>query len=332
MQCIFPKATRQANENSIRNLKQDQNRIESSAMDSLDNESHQVGAQKRRGGFDLIRAANRILDWLLGIAPDEVLNPKANVPPSSDPAIALRRRANAMRANAMDPNTGEIDYDALAGSQAYAEFRNLTRTLGRYTLQDMGDRQSQKAFWINLYNALILDAVISYGLRGSLQTQLGIFRRAAYTVGGLRFSADDIEHGILRGNRRNPMLPFPPFGRGDPRLEFSMTSPDPRVHFALVCGARSCPPIAFYDKSRLDEQLESACINFINAGGAEFDAESRVLRLSKILQWYQGDFGGRRGVIECVVRCTRDFELQTALESERVRLRYMRYDWSLNTM
>jgi hypothetical protein len=151
-------------------------------------------------------------------------------------------------------------------------------------------------------------------------------------VGGMRFSADDIEHGILRGNRRNPMLPFPPFGSEDPRLKMTITSPDPRVHFALVCGARSCPPIAFYEGSRLDEQLESACISFINAGGVEFDAQHRILRLSKILQWYQGDFGGRLGVLECVAKCTRDEGLRSALESERVRVRYMPYDWSLNTL
>jgi hypothetical protein len=147
----------------------------------------------------------------------------------------------------------------------------------------------------------------------------------------MRFSADDIENGVLRGNRRNPMLPIVPFGRGDPRLGMAITSLDPRLHFALVCGARSCPPIAFYDEAKLDEQLESACHNFINAGGAEFDETSNTLHLSRIFGWYQKDFGGRRGVIELIKQCTRNGELRSALEAGGVRIKYAPYDWSLNT-
>jgi hypothetical protein len=286
--------------------------------------------QPSKQGIQLVRLANSWLDRLLGISSDEVLNTGAVLPALANPAQALKRSADAMRVSAVDPETGKVDYGALANSEAYSEFRQLTRSLPLCTLEDMGDRQDQMAFWINLYNALILDAVVSYGVRGSLQDQLGIFRQAAYNVGGMRFSADDIENGVLRGNRRNPFLPFAPFGREDPRLEMAIEPIDPRVHFALVCGARSCPPIAFYDGIKLDEQLESACINFINAGGAEFDSASRTLRLSRILRWYQGDFGGRRGVLELTKKCTHDDELRSALETGSARIKFMRYDWTLN--
>jgi hypothetical protein len=288
-----------------------------------------VPKHKRRN-IQLVRLANGWLDRLLGISPDEVLNSGAALPVLDNPSQALKRSADAMRVSAVDPETGKVDYGALADSKAYSEFRRLTRSLPLCRLEDMGDRQSLMAFWINLYNALILDAVVSYGVSGTLQDQLGIFRQAAYNVGGMRFSADDIEHGVLRGNRRNPFLPFAPFGRDDPRLEMALEPIDPRVHFALVCGARSCPPIAFYDGTKLDAQLESACINFINAGGAEYDSASRTLGLSRILRWYQRDFGGRRGVLELTKKCTHDDELRSALEAGRVRIRYMRYDWTLN--
>jgi len=243
---------------------------------------------KEHQGTNLVSLANNWVDRLLGIAADEVLNPGEALPTSDNPAQALKRCADAMRVSAVDEETGMVDYDALARSQAYVDFRLLTRSLPLCTLADMGDRDGQMVFWINLYNALILDAVVSYGVRGSLQKQLGIFRRAAYNVGGMRFSA-------------------------------------------LVCGARSCPPIAFYDEAKLDQQLESAGHNFINAGGAEFDETSNTLHLSRIFGWYQKDFGGRRGVIELIKQCTRNGELRSALEAGGVRIKYAPYDWSLNT-
>ncbi len=293
---------------------------------------HMERVQPSKQGIQMVRLANSWLDRLLGISPNEVLNSGAALPALDNPAQALKRSADAMRVSAVDPETGKVDYGVLADSKAYSEFRQLTLSLPLCRLEDIGDRQGQMAFWINLYNALILDAVVSYGVRGSLQDQLGIFRQAAYNVGGMRFSADDIENGVLRGNRRNPFLPFAPFGREDPRLEMAIEPIDPRVHFALVCGARSCPPIAFYDGTKLDEQLESACINFINSGGADFDSASRTLRLSRILRWYQKDFGGRRGVLELTKKCTNDAELLSALETGSARIKYMRYDWTLNAV
>lgn len=52
------------------------------------------------------------------------------------------------------------------------------------------------------------------------------------------YSLDDIEHGVLRGNRPHPSSPEPLLRDGDPRLQFVMSRVDPRIHFALVCGAK----------------------------------------------------------------------------------------------
>lgn len=78
--------------------------------------------------------------------------------------------------------------------------------------------------------------------------------------------ADDIEHGILRSNAIAPAsigallkLPFlarPQFKKGDPRREYVVSPVDPRIHFALVCGAKSCPPIKLYTPDNLDEGLQ----------------------------------------------------------------------------
>lgn len=90
-----------------------------------------------------------------------------------------------------------------------------------------------------------------------------------YDVGGLVYSADDIENGVLRGNKpgaANPwaFLGLPQFSKGqfpdqgDPRRKLIALKPDPRIHFALNCGARSCPPIRIFTPENLDEGLEAA--------------------------------------------------------------------------
>jgi Protein of unknown function, DUF547 len=69
----------------------------------------------------------------------------------------------------------------------------------------------------------------------------------SYAVGGHVFSLDDIEHGILRCNRKHPTSGFVAFGPGDLRLPFALPLPvDPRIHFALNCGAKGCPAIRAY--------------------------------------------------------------------------------------
>ncbi|MCH8338762.1 MAG: DUF547 domain-containing protein, partial [Chloroflexi bacterium] len=171
--------------------------------------------------FDLsafgVRTANQIANRVLGIGPNDLLNPEPARSGLENPARKLREIANDMRAQAISPETGEVDYGKLVESESYARFKTFARALPYCTKEDLGDRPHQIAFWINLYNALILHGVLHYKVSGSMLRDIGFFRRVAYNVGGMRFSADDIEHGVLRGNRRHPYLPFTQFAKGDPR-------------------------------------------------------------------------------------------------------------------
>lgn len=280
----------------------------------------------------IVQLGNRVLDRIVGAASNEVLNPKPWLEGPDDPARILFQTANAMKAEAVDPLTGQVDYSALGDSEAYNRFREVARSLPNCDPAQMTERNERIAFWINLYNALILDAVVRYKIRGSLLRQFGMFRRAAYNISGMRFSADEIEHGVLRGNRRNPTLPFPPFGAGDPRLNLSIELLDPRIHFALVCGARSCPPIAFYSGDRLNHQLDQAAANFINGGAVRLDVENNTLWLSKIFSWYAADFGSRDGVLETIKRYWDDEAGIEFLSEGSFKIRYMAYDWSVNAL
>ena len=172
---------------------------------------------------------------------------------------------------------------------------------------------------------------LSIDVRGSILRDPGFFRRAAYNIGGLRLSVDDIEHGILRGNQPHPYLPFPPFNPSNPRWNMHIPDPDPRIHFALICCAKSCPPIAFYDGDRLEQQLELAASSFINGGGVMYEPKSHILRISRIFRWYQRDFGGREAVLSHIKKRFNDPEVIQHLEAENVKINYLKYDWSVNT-
>ncbi len=174
--------------------------------------------------------------------------------------------------------------------------------------------------------------MLTFGIRESVREDLGFFRRAAYEVGHRRYSLDDIEHGMLRGNRRHfhPAVWFPQFAPDDPRLELSVQPPDPRVHCALVCASRSCPAFASFEPERLDGQLDVACRSFVNADGTVRMAGGRTITLSPIFRWYRRDFGGEAGVRVFVSTYLEPGPARDALRHKRCHLRYNRYDWSLN--
>ena len=251
-----------------------------------------------------------------------------------DLAAILKRSLDEILAAHAD-GSGQVDYTALRGSPAYWEFRqHKASLLCGFNPHDLRDEASRRAFWINLYNALTLDAVIAFRVQRSVtEGWLGIlafFRRAAYCVGGSRVSLDDIEHGILRANRGFPYFPGEHFPRGDPRRAWVLPL-DPRLHFAINCASRSCPPIQTYSADRLDQQLDLASRAFVEAGVQTFPEENQVV-LSKIFDWYQADFGGWAGVLDFVLRRLPADGRRVFLQSacKEVRVRYARYDWRLN--
>ncbi|MGH2628291.1 MAG: DUF547 domain-containing protein, partial [Anaerolineales bacterium] len=239
--------------------------------------------------------AERLIAARFGIKKDAVLNggpPEASPGRPPDPED-LGGILSKLRAEAAKDRVDGLDYGAVARSEAYAEYRRYAFDLRAFDPAELGSRQKRLAFWINLYNGLVLDAVIQWRVERTVREVAGFFRRAAYRMGGLRYSALDIENGILRGNAPHPALPGAPFGPADPRQAHSPDRVDPRVHFALVCASRSCPPLAAYDALHVNGQLDQAARSFIRGGGVELDASQGRIHLSRIFQWYAVDFGAR---------------------------------------
>ena len=290
-------------------------------------------------GFDgVVAVREALLRGVFGGTRREILNSGwADESPAllHDLSGSLARALEAVKAEAGDEAGRYVANARLAGSVAYTAYRRVTPRLHSLNLAHIMTRHERLTFWLNLYNGLIIDGVITYGIRHSIRKmRLGAFaflRRAAYDVGGMRFSCEDIEHGVLRANRGHPRLPGPQFGTSDPRKPGIIDPMDARIHFALNRGSRSCPAIGVYSEDGVDAQLTLATRNALNHD-VVLDIERSALRVPRVFRWFAGDFGGRPGVIAFLMHYLPNDERRAWLEMQgsRARLRYQRCEWSLN--
>lgn len=149
------------------------------------------------------------------------------------------------------------------------------------------DDAARVAFLLNVYNARVKSAIRERGMRGNLLAYRGFFRAVGWDVGGRAITLHEMEHGLLRGNRPAPWTFWRPLRASDPRRAWAPARFDPRVHFALNCGATSCPPIRSYDAARLDAQLDLATRAYLDG---EVVIEGEKLRLPYLCRLYARDF------------------------------------------
>jgi len=284
-----------------------------------------------------IRLRETLLDIVSGTDRTRALNQASTFdadPMNGDPAAELVDLLHQVLSGGLADHGENVDYTALRGNQLYEDFHSCAAKLRDFDPSTLSDRSSRLAFWINLYNTLILDGVIALGLRRSIMERragLAFLRQAAYVVGGQRVSCDDIEHGILRANRGHPLYPGKQFGSSDPRLKWVIEPFEVRVHFALNCASHSCPPIRAYSPTQLDSQLDLATRSYLTAD-VQILPEEKALYLPSIFKWFAGDFGGRKGIIDFVLSHLSDGPELLWLSKVRgkVSLRYKPYNWNLN--
>lgn len=158
--------------------------------------------------------------------------------------------------------------------------------LSNFSLESLVTDHQKNAFWINVYNGLTNYIILKEPIKKQMKEVEGIFRKKIVTINGIPFSLDDIEHGILRRNARKK-LP-----KDHPILPLMVTQLDYRIHFALNCGATSCPAIAFYTADNIDAELAMAEKAFVDASFLVDDV-AKTICCSEIFKWYREDFGGR---------------------------------------
>ena len=258
-----------------------------------------------------------------------ILNPEAAAATGGPAAVAEGLQRGMLGAIGSHTRAdGRLDYAALRASPGWAEAAARAGALRSLSLGDLTGRQPRLAFWINVYNAMVFHGIVAMGIRRTVREMRGFFARVAYRVGGFTLTADDVEHGILRGNAAHGFLRRRPFGGRDPRLALAVHPVDPRIHFAITCGAQSCPPVGVYRAAALDQQLDLAARNFLNQEVA-VDARGCVT-CSRILEWYAADFEAAGGLGALLSRYLDAGAVRDAVAARpRPCDAFRPYDWSL---
>jgi len=180
---------------------------------------------------------------------------------------------------------------------------------------ELASDDQKKAFWVNIYNAYYQILRIEHQM-----DKPDIYRKRAFTIAGKPFSLDDVEHGILRRFRYKYSLGYlaNPF-TSTLIKNLAVSELDYRIHFALNCGAKSCPPIAFYKVKNINSQLDLATQAFLK-GETEFDAENKIVHVTALFQWFAGDFGGKKGLQKI-------YRQQLDKDIADYAIKYKEYSW-----
>jgi len=230
------------------------------------------------------------------------------VPDSAGPDYSLFTQV--LRENVKD---GAVNYK---GIKADARFAGFIETL-KITDPNTISRKNRLVFWINVYNAFVLKVVADQYPIKSIMSKTAYalgksnFQKKLVTIYGVQYSLNEVENDIIR-----------PMG-------------DPRIHFAINCAAKSCPPLRAeaFEPARLGEQMEEMARNFINnAEKNTFDFAKKEALVSKIFDWFQEDFKKySTGVPQFISRYLPPEQGKQLLAAgKEFKIKHHDYNWDLN--
>jgi hypothetical protein len=231
----------------------------------------------------------------------------------ADPAAQWNRLLAAY----YNPAKG-LDYKALKARDA-AALQALRQQLGRVNVAALAPK-AQLAHWINVYNVNTVATIVEKYPTKSIRdlstdpiVRLNVFKKERVPAGNARLSLNDVENDKIRAGFK-----------------------DPRIHFAINCAAKSCPPIrpTAFTGEGLDAQLDEQARTFLNGPhGARFrkDGDTLVITTTKIMDWFGDDFdkwgGGKAAFIRKYVSADKQRMIDQA---KKVEFEYDDYDWALN--
>lgn len=230
-------------------------------------------------------------------------------------------KAFTQSSNVLVKLSQEFIYAAKTNEPTGAYIKNLQELNYNELLTGLKTDDDKKAFWINLYNAYT--NVSLHANPGQYKSRNKFFKNKNIIVAGKSFSLDKIEHDILRRGKIKWSLGY--FSKcfpGKTEKALRVDKLDSRIHFALNCGAKSCPPIAFYNPENLNPQLDVAATAYLTSE-TSYDAVTNVLQLPAILSWFRRDFGGKKKIVELLK--TKQL-LASAVTPE---IKFKKYDWTL---
>lgn len=246
----------------------------------------------------------------------------------------LKKLMDKIESRAASRKTGVVDYLVAESDPHYLLFEDQVCELQGVCLPCISEK-ARRAFMINVYNLMIKHAHIKVGIPKTSLKRGSFFGGLSYNIGGVSLTFSDIEHGILRANTHPPYHLRKIFSKTGDKAYLSLSKLDPRIHFALNCGAKSCPPVKFFRVESLEDELEIVSQAFLSDDGNVFiDEEKNMLSLSMIFQWYRADFADSRSKLPHFVVKYLHGERKAMLErminsGKKINIEFIPYDWSV---
>ena len=193
---------------------------------------------------------------------------------------------------------GQVDYKNWLSEKK--ELNAYIQTLEKMPPLEIDSKNSKLAYWINAYNALTVQLILqNYPLK-SIKEIYNPWNRYCFEVKGKVYTLGEIEHKILR------------------------KMGEPRIHFAINCASESCPKLLnkAYEEKQLEKQLTRAT-NLFLLDTTKNIITDKYLKLSRIFLWFGNDFGSKKERLEFISK-------YSGLKIEFTKIKYLKYDWSLN--
>jgi len=239
-----------------------------------------------------------VLAFLVALTP-ATFSAHAGVTPAAGYDALLKSHVDPM---------GFVDYDALAAEPgalaAYVE-----SLAAETALPGKDQPHARLATLMNAYNAFTLQLILNHYDQGEAPRSITDLHggkpwdQALWNLAGHTVSLNDIEHNVIRAE-------FPQ---------------EPRIHWAVVCAAYSCPPLRAeaYTADRLEEQLADQERRVLLSGDPRFIKKNgQTLKVSKLFEWYGSDFGDWKAYL--------GQRLESATPS--TRFGFVDYNWKLNSL
>jgi len=229
-------------------------------------------------------------------------------------ALSVVCVASSQAQNWMEPYNRLLGKYVTSGGVKYAEWKNNAADVQALQAVVDGiareggsglDKRQQLAFYLNAYNAWILhEALGKYPTKSVKDTFFTFFTGKRIKVAGQETSFNALEKETIRS-------------------KFS----EPRVHFALNCASRSCPPLnrEAFSGPKLEEQFEKLAKGYVNSEkGVRYNGATKTAEFSKIFDWYKDDFKAEGGPLAFINK-----RRATPIPND-AKITYQEYDWGLN--
>ncbi|SEL42201.1 Protein of unknown function, DUF547 [Aquimarina amphilecti] len=195
-------------------------------------------------------------------------------------------------------NDGKVDYKGFIRDKFL--FDKYFKSLSTNYPSENSDDTEKLAYWVNLYNAIVMKMIIDHYPVKSINDLKNPWKKKSIEINNIKYSLDDIEHTILR------------------KMD------EPRIHFLLNCAATSSPKLwnRAYTNRNITKALEERTIEYINDPSKNIITNNEV-NISKVFDWYAKDFDN--GDIKSYINRYSKVKIDKSS-----KMNYLEYDWSLN--